>query len=108
MSSSSGADNQSIGDVVAFVKSYAEQEIKGPLKGAGRWIGFGIGGAFAFGLGLFLMLLGVLRLVQSEVDSTATGAWSWVAYLITFLVTVVLLIMTGLRIKKNYLNKEAK
>ena len=108
MSTSSGAQNQSLGDVIEFVKSYAKQETMGPLKGAGSWLAFGAAGAFALGLGLFLVLLGVLRLVQTEVDRTASGALSWLAYLITFLVTVVLLVFTVSRITKNYLNNEAK
>ena len=108
MSSSSGGENQSLGEVVAFVRSYAEQEVKDPLKGAGSWLAFGAAGAFALGIGLFLMLLGVLRVVQTEVDRTATGALSWLAYLITFIVTLLALAFTVSRISKNYLNKEAK
>ena len=107
-SSSSGGENQSLGEVIEFVKTYAKQETIGPLKGAGSWLAFGVAGAFALGLGLFYILLGVLRMLQTEVDRTASGALSWVAYFIAFFVTLLLLAFTLQRIKKTYLNKEAK
>jgi hypothetical protein len=99
-------DDASLGEVIEFVKAYAKQETLGPLKGAGSWLAYGAAAAFAMGLGLLLVLLGVLRLVQTEWDRSATGALSWVAYAITLAVTVPLLVFTLLRIKKTYLNKE--
>jgi cytochrome c biogenesis protein CcdA len=101
-------DEASLGDVIEFVKAYAKQETLGPLKGVGRWLAFGAAAAFVMGLGLMIMLLGVLRLVQTEWDRAASGSLSWLAYLITFIVTVVLLIVTLLRVKKSTLNKEPK
>ncbi len=67
-------DDASLGDVIDFVKAYAKQETVGPLKGAGRWLGFGAGAAFAMGLGLMIVLLGLLRLIQTEFDRLATGS----------------------------------
>ena len=101
-------DDASLGDVVDFVKAYAKQEGVGPLKGAGRWIAFGAAGAFALGLGLFFLMLGLLRVLQTEWDRSATGSLSWLAYLIVLVVTVVLLAFTLLRIKKTTLNNEPK
>jgi multisubunit Na+/H+ antiporter MnhB subunit len=94
--------------VIDYVKAYAQQETIGPLKGAGRWIGFGAGAALAMSLGLVLILLGLLRLLQTETDRLASGSLSWVAYLITLLVTLVLLAVTLMRVKKSTLNKEPK
>jgi hypothetical protein len=102
------AEDASVGEVIEFVKAYAKQETLGPLKGAGRWLGFGAAGALALGVGLVLVLIGVLRLVQTEWDRSATGSLSWLAYLITLVVTVLLLVVTALRIKKSTLNKEPK
>lgn len=103
------SEEASLGEVLDFVKAYARQETVGPLKGAGRWIGFGIGGAFALGLGLLFVLLGVLRLLQTEFDSWATtAAWSWAAYFAVFAVTAILLAITIKRIQQATLNKEAK
>lgn len=98
----------SVGEVIEFVKTYAKQETVGPLKGAGRWLGYGAAAAFAMGLGLVVVLLGVLRLVQTEFDRLATGSLSWAAYAVTLVVTLALLALTLLRIKKTTLNNEPK
>jgi cytochrome c biogenesis protein CcdA len=99
-------DDASLGEVIEFVKTYAKQETLGPLKGAGSWLAYGAAGAFALGIGLVVLLLGVLRLLQAEISWANGGAWSWAAYGITLILTIVLLILTVLRIKKAYLNKE--
>jgi cytochrome c biogenesis protein CcdA len=101
-------DDRSLGDVIDFVKSYAKQETVDPLKGAGRWLGYGAAAAFAMGLGLMIVLLGLLRLIQTEVDRLATGSLSWAAYAVTLVVTLILLAITLMRVKKSTLNKEPK
>jgi len=101
-------DDASVGEVIDFVKTYALQETVGPLKGAGSWLGFGTAAALTFSLGLVFLLIGLLRVLQTEWDRSATGSLSWVAYAITLLVTVVVLGLTVLRIKKSTLNKEPK
>ena len=60
------------------------------------------------GLGLMIVLLGLLRLIQTEADRLATGSLSWAAYGVTLLVTVALLAFALLRIKKSTLNNEPK
>ncbi len=63
-----------IGQTVQLVKDYARQETLGPLKGAGRWIAFGIVGAVLIGLGTAFLALGLLRMVQTEWPGTFQGA----------------------------------
>lgn len=92
--------------MVDLVKTYAAQETLGPLKGAGRWLALGAAGAMLLGLGLVIVLLGVLRLVQTEWERSATGALSWLAYLIVLIITVVLLFLVLSRINRDRLNKE--
>ncbi|HEY5663717.1 MAG TPA: hypothetical protein VIS05_06750 [Ilumatobacter sp.] len=94
-----------VGEVVDYVKAYAKQETIGPLKGAGRWIGFGAAGAIALGLGLSLLLLGLLRLLQSEWTRSATGRLSWLSYLIVLAACLTLLVVTVSRINKTFLDK---
>ena len=53
-----------------------------------------------------LLMLGLLRAIQSEWDGVAEGGTSWIPYAIVFLVTVALIVITLLRINKTYLNKE--
>lgn len=107
-STPSRKQDASVGEVIEFVKTYAKQETVGPLKGAGRWIAFGAAGAVALGLGLSLLLLGLLRLLQSEWTRSASGRLSWLSYLIVLVVCVALLVFTAMRINKTFLNKEQK
>ena len=96
----------SIGEIIDTVKAYAKQETVGPLKGAGAWLGFGAAAAITLSIGLMLMLLGLLRLLQTEWTRSATGSLSWLAYLLVFVVTVALLAFTLSRIKKSTLGNE--
>jgi hypothetical protein len=96
----------SIEGIVYLVRDYAKQETVGPLKGAGRWLGYGIAGALLLGVGLFLILLGLLRLIEAEWDRAASGSLSWLAYLIVLVVCVGLIVLTISRINKPSLNKE--
>ena len=106
--SGENGDDGSIGDVVEYVKLYAQQQTLGPLKGAGQWLAYGAIAAFVLSIGLVIFLLGVLRLVQTEWDRSATGSLSWLAYVITLALAVLLLVFTLSRIKKATLNKEPK
>jgi hypothetical protein len=99
-------EDTSIEGIVYLVRDYAKQETVGPLKGAGRWLGYGVAGALLLGVGLFLILLGLLRLIEAEWDRAASGSLSWLAYLIVLVVCVGLIILTVSRINKPSLNKE--
>ena len=101
-------EEASVGEVVDFVKTYAKQETVGPLKGAGRWIGYGAAGAVALGLGLSLILLGLLRVLQVETDFGTSEYWSWVPYLIVLVACGLLIGLAVLRINKTYLDKGDK
>ena len=76
--------------MIDVVKTYAKQETVEPLKRAGKYVGFGAAGGLLTGLGVSLLLLGLLRFVQSEWSRSAEGRLSWLAYLITLAGVVVL------------------
>ena len=94
-----------VGDVIDLVKEYARQETLGPLFGAGRWLALGAAGAVFLGLGLVFALLGVLRLLQTEL-SAFDGAWSWVPYLIVLALALATAAGALSRVKKATLGKE--
>ena len=96
----------SISDVVDVVKTYAKQETVDPLKNAGRFLAFGAAGAVVLGIGLALIVLGLLRLVQTELDNLARGGWSFVPYAIALGVCVLVIVVAASRIKKPTLDKE--
>jgi hypothetical protein len=98
----------SIGEAVDLVKAYALQETVGPIKGAGRWLGMGLAGAVTLAIGLSLVLLGLLRLLQTEFGRSARGSLSWLSYLIVFVVCIGLIALAVSRINKDSLHKEPK
>ena len=98
----------SVGDIVDYVKAYAKQETIGPLKGAGAWLGYGAAAALLLSLGIVMLLVGLLRMLQTEWVRSASGNLSWVAYLITLLVAVGVIALAISRIKKATLYKEPK
>jgi hypothetical protein len=67
-----------------LVVAYVRQETVTPIKSLGRYILFGIAGAFLLGLGVVLLGVGVLRLLQTETGTTFRGDWSWAPYGIVF------------------------
>jgi hypothetical protein len=81
--------------------AYAKQETIDPLKGLGRFLGFGIGGAILFGLGSVLLVLAGLRALQTETDSTFTGNLSWAPYLIVVAVSLLLIGLVTWRVVKR-------
>jgi hypothetical protein len=81
---------QTIQELRELVVAYFKQETIEPLKGLGRYVGFGIGGAFALGVGVLFLATGALRALQTETGTRFTGNWSWVPYAIVFVALVVL------------------
>ena len=101
-------DPTSITGIVDLVRTYAEQETVGPLKGAGKWLAMGTAGAVLLGIGGSLVMLGLLRLIQTEWDRAARGSLSWLAYVIVLVVDVLLLVLTISRINRDSLNKDTR
>ena len=101
-------NDPSVAELVDVLKGYALQETIEPLKGAGRWMGVGVAGALSFGIGGILVLLGLLRLLQTEWERSATGALSWLSYLIVLVIGAAAIALAATRIKKDFLGKQGK
>jgi Putative Actinobacterial Holin-X, holin superfamily III len=71
-------------DAFQLTVDYVKQETVEPLRGLGRFLYMGIAGSFCLAFGLLLILLGVLRLLQTETGTALTGDWSWVPYAAVF------------------------
>jgi hypothetical protein len=80
---------KSIPDVVQdlweLLKAYAQQETIDPLKGLGRYLGFGIGGAALLSLGVFFLAFSALRALQTQTGDVFTGWRSALPYLIVLI-----------------------
>ncbi len=90
-----------VGEIRGLVVAYLKQETVGPLKGLARYLAFGVAGSIFVASGSILILLGVLRTLQSETGSTFTGNLSWVPYLLTAAVAILSLAVVGVAIKRK-------
>lgn len=97
--------NKSVPQVVAelweLTKDYARQETIDPLKGLGRYVSFGLAAALLVSVGIVLLLLSLLRVLQTQTDTTFTGNWSWAPYLIVLAVGAMFILVAVSRISKQ-------
>lgn len=95
----------SIDAVLDATSTYVKGQLVRPLSGAGRWLLFGILGGVLVGAGVVFTLLGLLRLLQTELSgiSATESRLSWLPYLIVLVVGVALLVVTLQRISRTEL-----
>ena len=84
-----------------LVVAYTKQETLGPLRGLGRFVAFGVTGSIALAVGGFILLLALLRALQTETGSTFQGNLSWLPYLITATAALAVLGLSVWRITKT-------
>lgn len=82
--------------LATMLQDYAKQETLGPLKGAGRYIGFGVAGSFLLSIGAVFLLLAGLRALQTQTGTALTGNWSFVPY---FVMVVAAVAIIGLAVR---------
>ncbi len=73
-------------DLWQLVVGYTKQETLDPIKGLGRFLAFGLAGALVGSVGLVLLLLGGLRLLQTE-TSAFEGRRTWIPYVLVVIVS---------------------
>ncbi len=93
-----------VSELYDLVIKYAKQEAINPIRGAGRWIGFGLFAAVLMSIGVVIGSLAVLRLVQTT-PLGASNAWSWLCYLITVVICLVVGFVANSRIRRGTLEK---
>jgi hypothetical protein len=86
-------------DAFQLTVDYLKQEVVDPLRGLGRFLYMGIAGSFFLAFGLLLILLGVLRLLQTETGTALTGDWSWVPYAVVVVLGIAIIGVAALRIQ---------
>ena len=60
-------------DAFQLTVDYLKQETIEPLKGLGRFLYMGIAGSFFLAGGILLILIGILRLLQTETGTALDG-----------------------------------
>jgi hypothetical protein len=73
-------------DLWGLTRDYARQETIDPLKGVGRYFAYGGIGALLGSIGVILLMLSLLRALQTETGTTFQGNWSWAPYMIVLVV----------------------
>lgn len=96
-------DAPSIGELANLVVTYAKQETLDPIRGAGRWLAYGLVAVLSLILGVTMLALGTLRLLQFEVFADST-TWSWIPYLIVIALCVLVVALTLSRVNKDSLH----
>jgi uncharacterized BrkB/YihY/UPF0761 family membrane protein len=98
-------DPKSIPDVVQelweLLKAYAQQETIDPLRGLGRYLGFGLVGAALLALGVFFLAMSALRVLQEKTGDAFTGWRSALPYLIVVVLVAAIAGIAASRIPKG-------
>jgi hypothetical protein len=97
---------QVVSELWDLTKDYARQETVDPLKGIGRYLAYGLGGAVLTSIGVILLMLALLRALQTETGTTFTGNLSWIPYLIVLVVGGALVALALSRINRNGRKKQ--
>lgn len=85
-----------VNELKTLVIDYAKQETVDPLKSLGTWLAYGIGGAISIGIGVCMLLLGLLRGLETidalnDPAQPSGGNWSFAPYLITIVVGAIVI-----------------
>jgi len=92
-----------------LMQEYARQELREPLGNTGRWILSGLIGAICIGFGTGFLVLGLLRMVQTEWPATFEGRWmTLIPYLCGLVFAGLVIGLAVRRINKSPLTKEKR
>ena len=70
-------------ELIALVRRYVIQETVGPLKAILRSLALGLAGAVVLAIGAALMLLGLLRALETETGRFFAGSYTFAPFLLT-------------------------
>jgi hypothetical protein len=85
-------------DAFQLTVDYLKQETIDPLRGLGRFLYMGIMGSVFLAFGILLILVGILRLLQTETGSALTGDMSWVPYAVVVLLGIIVIAVAVWRV----------
>jgi hypothetical protein len=94
-------------ELIGLLRRYLIQETVDPLKQAARTLLFGSAAAILLGIGAVLLLLGALRVLQTETGTVFRGSLSWLPYGITAFAGLVLVGLGGGLLLRSSGNKRA-
>ena len=89
-----------IGEAFNLVKAYAKQETIDPLRTVGSYLKFAVPGALLLAIGWLFLLIGLLRVLQTELHAFDHG-WSFVPYFIVLSVGALIAFLFARRVLKG-------
>jgi len=96
-------EQKSIAEVLSelwqMLRDYAMQETVDPLRNLHRFILWGVAGALLLSIGVLLLVLSLLRVLQTHTNEHLTGNWNWVPYAAAVGFLVVLIVGCYVAIK---------
>jgi hypothetical protein len=90
-----------LNEFVSLVVQYAKEQTVDPIRGLGRYLVFGLIGAFLVAIGGGLATLATIRLIQAETGNHLRGSLTWAAYTGGFIVAGVGAGWAALRIRRG-------
>lgn len=90
-----------LSELVDLLRRYVVQETVEPLKRVARLLAVGSAAAILLGTGLVLLLIALLRVLETETGSLFAGEWSWAPYFITVLAGTVVLALAAAALLKS-------
>ncbi len=88
-------------EFIELLIGYVKQETVGPIKRLGRYVLFGVAGSILVSIGVVLLVVGLLRLLQSETGTTFTGNLSWLPYVFALLFGLIIVAASVLGVVKK-------
>lgn len=88
-------------ELIELLIAYLKQETVGPISRLGRYVIFGLAGSASIAAGVVLLMVGVLRLLQSETGSAFGGHLSWLPYLISAVLGMLVVSIAAIGIMKK-------
>ncbi len=86
--------------LVSILRAYLKQETLDPIRGLGRYLGFGLTSTICFAVAEIFLVLGVVRVLQ-----TTTGAFegnlSFIPYLVGLIASLVFIYLALLALKRD-------
>jgi hypothetical protein len=95
-----------LNEFVSLVVAYAREQTVDPIRSLGRYLVFGLAGAFMVSIGGGLAVLATVRLIQAETDSHLTGSLTWAPYTGGFIVALVGAGLAAYRIRRGLAKTE--
>ncbi|MDA8080930.1 MAG: hypothetical protein M0Z96_04885 [Actinomycetota bacterium] len=88
-------------EFIELLIGYVKQETVGPIKRLGRYVLFGVAGSILVSIGVVLLVVGLLRLLQSETGTAFTGNLSWLPYVFALLFGLIIVAASVLGVVKK-------